>query len=157
MDTIQNPIHDATRRGNLELLKDLLQNQVSAGSLDSAGNTGLHWSSRGGHLECCQLLLKSVQLKNQPVSEFVNAKNKLGETALHLASYKGYLEVIQLLLESGANPGLLNLNGEKAIDLAKEVDVKGLLHKYEMEQRVNENDGLEYLDDDGAEEEDGGD
>ena len=38
-----NPMHDAAKRGNIEFLKECLDNKVSANSLDKAGNTPLHW------------------------------------------------------------------------------------------------------------------
>jgi uncharacterized protein len=40
-----------------------------------------------------------------------------GMTALHVAAQKGNTELVQYLLEKGANPGLVDANGHKPIDL----------------------------------------
>lgn len=37
METVENPVHDAARRGNLDFLKECFTNGVSAIELDSSG------------------------------------------------------------------------------------------------------------------------
>jgi len=51
------PLHDAARRGNLNYLRQGLQEGVSATSLDNAGNTALFWACHSGQVECVQELL----------------------------------------------------------------------------------------------------
>ena len=48
--TIDNPMHEAAKRGNLSFVKELIAAGVSANSLDKAGNAPIHWACRGGHL-----------------------------------------------------------------------------------------------------------
>ncbi len=36
-------MHEAAKRGNVEFLKECLENKVSVNSLDQASNTPLHW------------------------------------------------------------------------------------------------------------------
>ena len=43
-----NPIHDACKRGNYELLVECLMNKVPINVQDKAGNSALHWACRGG-------------------------------------------------------------------------------------------------------------
>ena len=42
-DVVDNPVHDAARRGNLDFLRECLRNGVSPTGLDASGNSPLHW------------------------------------------------------------------------------------------------------------------
>ncbi len=58
MDILDNPIHDACRRGNFDFLKECLDNGVSPSGLDSSQNSPLHWSANYytiivGVIMCC--------------------------------------------------------------------------------------------------------
>ena len=75
-------MHEAAKRGNYDMLKECLKNnvcngkfikifelifltqlylqkKVSCNSFDKAGNTPLHWAAYGGHIDCVKLLLDS--------------------------------------------------------------------------------------------------
>jgi hypothetical protein len=45
-ETIDNPMHEAAKRGNTGFLKELLDAGMSVNTLDTAGNTPLHWAAR---------------------------------------------------------------------------------------------------------------
>ena len=57
-ETIETPLHDAAKRGNVEFLQECLANRVSVNGLDKAGNTPLYWAAHGGHIACMEELLK---------------------------------------------------------------------------------------------------
>ncbi|XP_046681911.1 osteoclast-stimulating factor 1-like [Homalodisca vitripennis] len=109
-ESVDAPLHEAARRGNLSFLRECLHQGVSATGLDSVGNTALHWACRGGHIECVRELLAQ---SNPPV----NAQNKMGDSPLHLAAAHSHLEVLSLVLQAGADSGLHNNDGQTAEQL----------------------------------------
>jgi ankyrin repeat protein len=48
----------------------------------------------------------------------VNGTDSYGNTALHYCAYNGYPQVARALMELGANPGLRNVDGQTAAQLA---------------------------------------
>ncbi|VDO25135.1 unnamed protein product [Haemonchus placei] len=57
-EELSNPLHEAARRGNINFLKDCINNQVSVNSLDKSGSTALYWACHGGHLGVVKCLLE---------------------------------------------------------------------------------------------------
>lgn len=129
MDTIENPVHDAARRGNVEFLKECLKNGVSSTGLDASGNSPLHWSAKGGHLECVQEIISNAMKQYRNPKNFVNAQNKLGDTPLHGAASKDHVPIVSMLLEHGADPTLKNKDNQRPIDLTHDPKVKVLLER----------------------------
>ncbi|KAJ3323586.1 Osteoclast-stimulating factor 1 [Boothiomyces sp. JEL0866] len=117
---MDNPLHEAAKRGNLSFAQELLAAGVSANSLDKAGNSPLHWACRGGHLDVVKLLLgKNVT---------INVQNKLGDTPLHLSAWGGHPAVVDLLLnQEGIKTTLKNNDGQTPVQLAKVDAVAALL------------------------------
>ena len=56
-ETIDNPMHEAAKRGNIGFLKEVVDSGMSVNTLDTAGNTPLHWAARFGHLLSLTTLL----------------------------------------------------------------------------------------------------
>ena len=57
MEEVEQPLHEAARRGNLDFMQECLQQGVSGTGLDNAGNTPLYWASHAGHVDCVRELL----------------------------------------------------------------------------------------------------
>ncbi|PNF36034.1 Osteoclast-stimulating factor 1 [Cryptotermes secundus] len=110
-EEVEQPLHEAARRGNLDFMRQCLQQGVSGTGLDSAGNTPLYWASHAGHLDCVRELLALPR-------PAVNAQNVLGDTPLHVAASRGHLEVVELLLSHGGDPQLRNKDHKTPVDLA---------------------------------------
>ncbi|XP_065060536.1 osteoclast-stimulating factor 1-like isoform X2 [Rhopilema esculentum] len=119
-ESVDHPMHEAAKRGNLGFLKECILNKVSPNSLDKSGSTALHWAASGGHFDC------AAQLLNLPHVD-VNVQNKLGDTALHNASWKGHASVVEILLDRGANKNIQNNEKKKPYDLARNPQVAMLL------------------------------
>lgn len=121
-ESIDFPLHDAVKRGNVDFMTECLNNRVSVNGLDKAGSTPLHWAAHGGHIACLQALL------SQPRCE-VNVQNKLGDTPLHAAAWKNHVEAVRILLEKGAQVDVKNNEGKLPVDLTKDAEVAALLRQ----------------------------
>lgn len=140
---IENALHDASKRGNVDLIKELLNQGASANGklfyrsscvtytlsfvnllgLDKAGNTPLHWAARSKHIDAVQVLLAK--------SPLINAQNKMGDTPLHSACWGGSLEVVKVIVEvSGVKLDIRNKNKELPLDLAKNDEIAAFLIQY---------------------------
>lgn len=119
-ESIDHPLHEAAKRGNISFLVECLGNKVSVNGLDKSGSTALHWAARGGHVDCVAKLLEVPNIQ-------VNVQNKLGDTPLHNAAWKGNSEIIHMLLENGARTDVLNTDDKTPYDLAADIDTKAVL------------------------------
>lgn len=119
-ESVENPLHEAAKRGNIGFLQDCLQNKVSVNGLDKAGATPLHWAAQGGHTECVKILLAQPRIQ-------ISVQNKLGDTPLHSASWKGHPDIVELLLEKGARTDVQNNEKQTPADLARHPEVGRLL------------------------------
>ncbi|NXB31759.1 OSTF1 factor, partial [Eulacestoma nigropectus] len=121
-ESIDNPLHEAAKRGNLSWLRECLDNRVGVNGLDKAGNTALYWACHGGHKDVVDVLLTQGNLE-------LNQQNKLGDTALHAAAWKGYADIVEMLLEKGARTDLKNNEKKLALDMATNAACASLLKK----------------------------
>ncbi|CAH2294166.1 osteoclast-stimulating factor 1 [Pelobates cultripes] len=66
-ESIDNPLHEAAKRGNLSWLRECLENRVGVNGLDKAGSTALYWGCHGGHKDVVEVLLSqpSIELNQQ--------------------------------------------------------------------------------------------
>ncbi|XP_075415658.1 osteoclast-stimulating factor 1 [Tenrec ecaudatus] len=140
-ESIDNPLHEAAKRGNLSWLRECLDNHVGVNGLDKAGSTALYWACHGGHKDIVEMLF------TQPNVE-LNQQNKLGDTALHAAAWKGYADIVQLLLTKGARTDLRNNEKKLALDMATNAACASLLKKKQGTDAVRTLSNAEdYLDD----------
>jgi ankyrin repeat protein len=95
----------AAEMGDKQLVALLLADGANVDSIDSVGNTPLHWAATGGNLEVAELMI--ARKLN------VDVKNNAGQTPLHLA-IKGpdpplnrgrhqYCSVVNMLLANHAD------------------------------------------------------
>jgi len=119
-ESVEHPMHEAAKRGNLGFLRECIVNRVSPNSLDKSGSTALHWAAAGGHYQCAAELLQLPHVE-------VNVQNKLGDTALHNASWKGHADIVELLLQRGANKNIRNNEKKLPYDLARNPEAAAFL------------------------------
>ncbi|MEQ2267055.1 Osteoclast-stimulating factor 1 [Xenotaenia resolanae] len=81
-ESIDNPMHEAAKRGNMSWLRECLENKVGINGLDKAGNTALYWGCHGGHKDVVELLLTqpNVELDQQdvPISNPISSNRWVG-------------------------------------------------------------------------------
>ena len=85
----------AVKDGNVESVRQFLQQGVPVNTKDDRGETPLHNSASNGHLEVARFLIEA--------GADVNAKAKYGWTPLHWSAGRGHLEVARALIEAGAD------------------------------------------------------
>jgi ankyrin repeat protein len=88
------PLHDAVRDGNVDHVKQLLDQGADLTEPDKAGEPPLLIASLAGHADVVVLLLER--------GSDIEIRNKGGLTALHAAAYGGHLDVVEVLIAKGA-------------------------------------------------------
>ncbi|XP_026319387.1 oxysterol-binding protein-related protein 1-like [Hyposmocoma kahamanoa] len=78
-------------------------------------------AAKDGHIEEIQELLSSPNPPN------INCVDALGNSCLHCVAYRGHARVAVLLLQNGIDTTLRNNNGQLAIDLAKDNEIREVL------------------------------
>ncbi|KAI6233020.1 SH3 domain-containing protein [Aphelenchoides fujianensis] len=134
--TVEFPMHEAAKRGNVDLVGECLKNGISVNSLDKSGSTALYWAALNGHVNVIEELLKQPNVS-------ISAQNKLGDTPLHAASRKGHVDCATILIERGACVYVVNRDGQKPIHLAKSPELAALL-KLTMDKQPDPNVANEY-------------
>ena len=108
---------DAVRRGDTEIVRDLLSRGVDPNSRDRHGQTGVMLAAHGGHLATVRLLIE--------LGADLNVTAKYGLSALMLAVVAGHEEVALALARGGADltlrgTGAPGFAGKTAAELATE-------------------------------------
>uniref|UniRef100_A0A8D3BZ90 Osteoclast-stimulating factor 1 n=1 Tax=Scophthalmus maximus TaxID=52904 RepID=A0A8D3BZ90_SCOMX len=140
-ESIDNPMHEAAKRGNLYWLRECVENNVGTNGLDKAGNTALYWGCHGGHKDVVELLLTQANVE-------LNQQNKLGDTPLHAAAWKGYSDIVEMLLNKNARTDIRNNENKLALEMATNAQCATLLKRKQGSNvtRTHSN-AEEYLDD----------
>lgn len=105
-------LHEAVRRGNVEIISMLLKAGANPAITDVQGNSALHIVvPKEKRLEVFQQLLASVSTPN--------IKDSFGETPLHIATRLKYeLPIIKLFIAKGAALEEKNKRGESVLFIA---------------------------------------
>ncbi|XP_026233216.1 BRCA1-associated RING domain protein 1 [Anabas testudineus] len=111
----ETPLHLAAIKGDVEAVKELLDQGADPNLKDNAGWTPLHEACNLGHLEVVELLLSKGALLNTPGYE--------NDSPLHDAVRNGHVAVAKLLLQHGASQNVLNLYGKRPADYAASLEM----------------------------------
>ena len=104
-------LHDACKRGDLEVVTSLLSNKGwHINALNTDGESPLHIACEYGHLEIVKVFLKDKKCD-------VDVQDSYGNTALHIACYTKSLVLIRLLLEKRCSTNIPNKKGETSQDI----------------------------------------
>ena len=94
--TKEQNLISASKDGNIDKVRDSLENGVDIDYVDDDGRTALMYASQNGHIDIVRILIEQ--------NADVNYQDDDGNTPTSLASENGHSEVIDVLIESGATP-----------------------------------------------------
>ncbi|XP_040913835.1 BRCA1-associated RING domain protein 1 isoform X2 [Toxotes jaculatrix] len=106
----ETPLHLAAIKGDVEAVKELLDQGADPNLKDNAGWTPLHEACNLGHVAVVEVLVSRGALLNTPGYE--------NDSPLHDAVRNGHPAVVKLLLQRGASQNVLNLYGKRPADYA---------------------------------------
>ena len=104
-------VSEAAMKGDIALVRSLLQQKADVNQSQSDGTTALHWAVRQDRLDMVNLLIEA--------GANVKAANRLGVTPLLLACINGNAAAIEALLKAGADAnGVVSELGETPLMMA---------------------------------------
>ncbi|MBI5205625.1 MAG: ankyrin repeat domain-containing protein [Nitrospirae bacterium] len=107
---------DAARRGDINAVKELLNEGADVNTKDRADRTALNYAASGGYAEMAKALIEK--------GANVNTKDSNGDTALMKAAFKGqfkgHREIVKTLIANGADVNAKANNGWTALTAAAE-------------------------------------
>ncbi|KAJ8255214.1 hypothetical protein GJAV_G00202370 [Gymnothorax javanicus] len=115
----ETPLHLAAIKGDVEAVKELLDQGADPNLKDHAGWTPLHEACNLGHLGVVEALLQQGALLNTPGYE--------NDSPLHDAVRNGHMNVARLLVERGASREVLNMFGLRPVDYAATEEMLAIL------------------------------
>mmetsp|Transcript_126588 Transcript_126588/g.405227 ORF Transcript_126588/g.405227 Transcript_126588/m.405227 type:complete len:1035 (+) Transcript_126588:101-3205(+) len=134
-------LQDAARNGDLEKVRQCIQQGAPLGSTDTDGNTALHLGALAGRADVARYLLEQ-----QADAE---ARNDSGACALHSAAQEGHVQVCQVLLEAGVAVDMQETTrSRRPLHLAASgghYDVCAALLAHKAAVNARDSDGLDAL------------
>nr|CDS26151.1 Ankyrin repeat domain containing protein [Hymenolepis microstoma] len=106
------PLHLACMKGNLVIVKRLLDNSPNVNTVDANGETPLVKAIQCGHLGCINQLIQH--------GADLNIRDKYGNAPIHRAIQLGRLDIIQSLLRNCININACNNIGVTPLHIAVE-------------------------------------
>ncbi|HSC57674.1 MAG TPA: ankyrin repeat domain-containing protein, partial [Nitrospira sp.] len=104
-------VADAAMKGDIALVRSLLQQKADVNQSQADGTTALHWAVRQDRLDLTNLLIGA--------GANVKAANSFGVTPLLLACVNGNAATIEALLKAGVDPkAVLSELGETPLMMA---------------------------------------
>ena len=160
------PLYYVVKKGNIEIVKLLLENGADPNTPDSAGETPLSLAVGYRHIEIVKLLLENgadpnipdskrrallyqtVQYGFKEIAELLltyganpNAKGGSGFTPLHWAVQKNNPEMVDLLLNHGANINEKGISGETPLSFAltyRDIEIINLLLNHGADPNITD-------------------
>lgn len=120
----------AAKQGDLKMLKDLHSQGYSLLSIDSHGQTALHFGARHGFKDIVRYLIASA-----PASILDMVDNERGQTALHQAAQNRRRTVCCMLVAAGASLTIRDLQGNTPRALAQHADDQELAAYLESQEQ----------------------
>jgi ankyrin repeat protein len=105
--SIITQINSSLMRPNSEIAELLLARDVDLNFKNMYGDTILHIFVKDNNID----IVRKILNKNY----VIDSQNNMGATPLITAITQQYFDIAKLLLKKGANPNLLNVNGESAL------------------------------------------
>lgn len=138
---VYEPFHDASKRDNLNAVKDMLSNRENLlENSDRYQRTALHSAARYGALKVINYLIsKGADL---------NARDEGGNTPLHLAVLHSQDEAAELIVKANPDVNAVNGNGESPLSLATVYGTSnglGLLLARRADDRIRDKEGNTLL------------
>jgi len=123
----------AAKRGNISLLKKLVEEQGSkleVNSVDGLGNSALHYAAMGNHLDIATLLFEKYPNINPSLRNFA------GDTPVHKAVEKNHLEFLKLLVEHKGDTTSQNNKKRDPMALARSNEARQILKSAHLANKV---------------------
>ncbi|XP_042350799.1 BRCA1-associated RING domain protein 1 [Plectropomus leopardus] len=114
-------LHLAAIKGDVEAVKELLDQGADPNLKDNAGWTPLHEACNLGYLAVVEVLVSRGALLNTPGYE--------NDSPLHDAVRNGHPAIVKLLLQLGASQNVLNLYGKRPVDYAVSVEMQEIFQE----------------------------
>ncbi|KAG7463949.1 hypothetical protein MATL_G00182100 [Megalops atlanticus] len=112
-------LHLAAIKGDVGMVKELLDQGADPNLKDHAGWTPLHEACNLGHLGVVEVLLQQGALLNTPGYQ--------NDSPLHDAVQNGHMAIVKLLLAHGASRDVLNMFGMRPVDCAETAEMRTVL------------------------------
>ena len=109
-------LHDTSRAGHSEIVKELLKYKIDVDFRNKDGETALHIASGKGHVEIVACLLDY----GANIGLFTKHEHIIDEKAMHMASRRGHLETVRELLKHDKDIDCKNESGESSLHVATE-------------------------------------
>ena len=107
----QTLLHLACRRGNLLIVKEIINNACDCNAKDAKGMTPLHVACLKNTVEIAKVLLAHLKVD-------VNIQNVFGDTPLHIACTNDNPDIVTLLIDHDACVIAQNTNGDTPVHIA---------------------------------------
>ena len=140
----QTAAHWSSYRGQIHVLKILIQAGASMETKDMDGRVTLHWAVRKERAACVHYLL-------QCGSPMDHQTKGTGETALHKASRQGNLDICRLLCIAGCNRDICTSHNQTALDIA--IEMRTLEIEYAKKEQTDQLEAKNNWEQDPVEEE----